>query len=174
MLDIRQYTATETLKNGLNICIRASRPDDSDRIVEAFHQLNPESVYLRFFSPKKEISEAELQRFRETDFDRRVILLGTIVQKGREIVIASASYVRVDEDSAEVAFLIEEDFHRLGIAGLLLKHLGRIAVGAGIKTFIAEVLPHNTAMLGVFKRSGWPMTSEVSDGTVHLSLALKS
>lgn len=173
MRDIRQYAETESLRNGLEICIRASRPDDSERIVEAFHQLNPESVYLRFFGPKKEISPAELQRFRETDFDRRVILLATLIQEDREIVIASASYVRVGEDSAEVAFLVEEDFHRLGIAGRLLKHLGRIAVGAGIKTFIAEVLPHNSAMLGVFKRSGWPMTSEVSDGTVHLSLTLQ-
>ena len=174
MSDIRQYAETESLSNGLDLCIRASRPDDDERIVEAFHQLDPESIYLRFFSPKKEISPAELQRFREADFDQRVILLGTIMRDDREIVIASCSYVRAGTDSAEVAFLIEEDFHRLGIAGLLLKHLGRIALAAGITTFLADVLPHNTAMLGVFKRSGWPMTSEVSDGAVHLSLALKS
>lgn len=172
MIDARHYAVTETLKNGLEICIRASRPDDADRVVEAFHLLDKESVYLRFFGHKKEISEAELQRFREVDFDRRVVLLGTIQKEGREIVIASCSYVRLGDTEAEVAFLIEEDYHRLGIAGLLLKNLGLIAVAAGVKTFVAEVLPQNRGMLGVFGRCGWPMKSHVADGTVHLSLAL--
>jgi len=174
MIDARHYAETESLRNGLDICIRASRPDDIERIIQAFHLLDPESVYMRFFGPKKEISSAEIQRFCETDFKSRVILLVTLMQNGQEIVIASGSYSRVGEDAAEVAFLVEEDFHRLGIAGLLLQHLGRIAVAAGVETFLAEVLPHNTAMLGLFKRCGWPMTSEFSDGTVHIALALKN
>ena len=174
MIDARHYAATESLRNGLSICIRASRPDDVERVVDAFHQLAPESVYLRFFSAKKEFSQAELQRFCETDFDSMVRLLCTIMRDDREMVIATAMYARVGENAAEVAFIVEEDFHRLGIAGRLLKHLGRIAVAAGIKTFVAEVLPQNTAMLGVFKRCGWPMTSAVSGGAVHLSLALQS
>jgi GNAT superfamily N-acetyltransferase len=174
MIDARQYAETESLRNGLNICVRASRPDDVERVIEAFNLLEPESIYLRFFGPKKGFSPADIQRFCEADFQSRVILLCTLMQGDREIVIASGTYARVGEDAAEVAFIVEEDYHRLGIAGRLLKHLGRIAVAAGVKTFLAEVLPHNNAMLGVFKRCGWPMTSETSDGTVHLSLTLKS
>jgi len=172
MIDARHYAITEILRNDLEICIRAARPDDDERVVEAFKELEAESVYLRFFGPKKEISPAELQRFRDTDFDRRVILLCTTRCDGKEIVIASGTYVRVGEDAAEVAFIVEEDYHRLGIAGRMLKHLGEIAGAAGVRTFVAEVLPHNKAMLGVFKRAGWPMTSHVEDGTVHLSLSL--
>ena len=172
MINARRYAVTETIGNGLKICIRASRPDDADRVVEAFHQLDKESIYLRFFGPKKEISETELQRFREVDFDRRVVLLGTIPKDGREIVIASCSYVRVGTDEAEVAFLVEEEYHRLGIARRMLGHMGKIATAAGIKTFIAEVLPHNRGMLGVFGRCGWPVQSHIADGTVHLRLAL--
>jgi GNAT superfamily N-acetyltransferase len=174
MINARQYAETESLRNGLNICVRASRPDDVERVIEAFNLLEPESVYLRFFGPKKGFSPADIQRFCEADFQSRVILLCTLKQGDREIVIASGTYARVGEDAAEVAFIVEEDYHRLGIAGRLLKHLGRIAVAGGVKTFLAEVLPHNGAMLGVFKRCGWPMTSETSDGTVHLSLTLKS
>ena len=172
MINASQYAAKETLRTGLEICIRASRPDDADRLVEAFNKLDPESLYLRFFGPKKEISAAEMQRFKETDFKNRVILFCTVIQDDREIIIASGSYVRIGADDAEVAFIVEEDFHQQGIAGRLLKHLGAIAVDAGVKTFVAEVLPHNSAMLGVFKRSGWPMTSKVSDGAVHLTLTL--
>ena len=172
MIDASQYLEREALRNGLEVCFRASRPDDCERVIEAFHELDPESVYLRFFAPKKGFSEAELKNFREADFIDRVILLGTIMRDGREVVIASATYVRVGEADAEVAFVVEEDYHRLGIAGRLLHHLGRIARNGGIRNFVAEVLPHNNGMLRVFERSGWPMTAKKADGTVHVTLSL--
>jgi GNAT superfamily N-acetyltransferase len=172
MIDASSYLERETLRNGLEVCFRASRPDDWERVVEAFNELDPESVYLRFFGPKKGFSEAEIRNFREADFSNRVILLCTTQRDGREIVIASATYVRVGEADAEVAFVVEEDYHRLGIAGRLLRHLGRIARAGGISIFVAEVLPHNSGMLGVFERSGWPMAAKKADGTVHVTLAL--
>jgi GNAT superfamily N-acetyltransferase len=172
MIDARNYSARETLRNGLKVCIRAARPDDSDLLIEAFKKLDPESVYLRFFGPKKEFSAADVKRFREADFDTRVILLCTVQEDGREIVIASGTYARTGDAVAEVAFIVEEDYHRLGIARRLLTHLGKIAMDADIRRFIAEVLPHNTAMLGVFGRCGWPMTTQSADGVTHITLVL--
>jgi GNAT superfamily N-acetyltransferase len=172
MINASQYAETETLKNGLSVCFRAARPDDIERVLDAFKKLDADSIYLRFFGPKKEISPAEIKRFQETDFINRVILLCTLQRDDKEIVIASGSYVCDGEGVAEVAFIVEEDFHRLGIAGRLMKHLGKIAVAAGVKTFIAEVLPRNAAMLNVFGRCGWPMTTKTADGTVHVTLAL--
>ena len=172
MIDARNYLVRETLRNGLSVCIRAVRPDDSDLLIEAFHKLDPESVYLRFFGPKKELSPADMKRVREADFDARVILICTLQEDGREIVIASGTYARVGDATAEVAFLVEEDYHHLDIARRLLTHLGKIATAAGIRTFIAEVLPHNTAMLRVFGRCGWPMSTHSADGVIHISLDL--
>ena len=68
MLDARNYLASETLRNGLAIRIRALRPDDGERIVEAFNKLEPETIYTRFFRYKKEVSEADLRLIRETGF----------------------------------------------------------------------------------------------------------
>jgi GNAT superfamily N-acetyltransferase len=174
MIDARNYSVTETLRNGLEVRIRAARPDDSDLLIEAFHKLDPESIYLRFFGPKKEFSPADVKRFREADFINRVILLCTVQEAGREIPIASGTYVRTPDASAEVAFIVEEDYHRLGIARRLLTHLGKIAADAGVRTFVAEVLPQNTAMLGVFGRCGWPMTTHSADGVIHITLDLES
>jgi RimJ/RimL family protein N-acetyltransferase len=172
MIDARQYTEAETLKNGLTVCVRASHPDDLGRVLEAFRLLDSNSVYLRFFGPKKEFSADEIERFCSADMRSQVILLCTIMQGAKEIVIASGTYVEVSQGVAEVAFIVEEDYHRLGIAGLLLKHLGKIALSNGFTTFTAEVLPHNSAMLAVFKRCGWPMSCKTFDGTVHLTLEL--
>ena len=103
----------------------------------------------------------------------RVTLLCTIARDGQEIVIASGTYARLSEDSAEVAFIAEEDYQRHGISKHLLTHLGEIALANGIKNFTAEVLPYNSAMLGVFQSCGWPMKSCTSEGTVHVTLDLE-
>jgi RimJ/RimL family protein N-acetyltransferase len=172
MIDARNYRVVETLRNGVQLCIRSARPDDTDRLVEAFHELDPASVYLRFFCPKKELSAAELQRFREIDFRTRVVLFGTVQRDEREIIIASGTYIRSDEDAAEVAFVVEEDYHGLGIARRLLKHLANVAVDAGVRRFTAEVLPHNAAMLSVFERCGWPVRTRADHGVIQIELAL--
>jgi len=172
MIDARHYLASETLRNGLEIRIRALRPDDGERIVEAFSKLDPETVYTRFFSNKKEVSEADLRVIRELDFETRVVLVATLTENGREIIIASSSYSMYEDKTAEIAFIVEEDYHGLGIGRRLLGHLGKIARARGITTFTAEVLYQNLAMLKVFTASGWPMKRTSEDGAVLISLAL--
>ena len=102
----------------------------------------------------------------------RVALLVTLMENGREIVIASGSYSRFAPDAAEVAFLVEEDYHGLGIARRLLQHLGRIAIDRGLQRFEAEVLPYNSAMLKVFEASGWPLSRRSEEGAIHITLSL--
>jgi GNAT superfamily N-acetyltransferase len=172
MLDARNYLVSETLRNGLAIRIRALHPDDGQRIVDAFNKLEPETIYRRFFRYKKEVNEADLKMIREMDFEHRVALVATLIENGREIIIASSSYSVYADKTAELAFIVEEDYQGLGIAQRLLRHLGMIARDRGITTFTAEVLFQNVAMLKVFKASGWPMTSTAEDGSVFISLAL--
>lgn len=172
MIDARHYEAREVLRNGLDVCIRALRPDDGERIAEAFSKLEADSVYTRFFGPKAGLTEKDYETIRSLDFDVRVALLATLTENGREIVIGSCSYSRFAPDAAEVAFLIEEDYHGLGLARRLLQHLGRIAVARGLTRFEAEVLPYNAAMLKVFAASGWPVSTRKEDGVVHVILDL--
>jgi RimJ/RimL family protein N-acetyltransferase len=156
----------------MEVCIRALHPDDGERMAEAFRNLDPESVYNRFFSFKERLSEADHRLIREMDFDNRVALIVTHMVEGREVVIASSSYARCGDGMAEVAFIVEEDFQGLGIARRLLAHLGRIARERGISRFIAEVLVANTPMLKVFSAIGWPMKKRMLGGTAHLTLSL--
>ena len=77
MIDARSYCVRETLRNGMEVCIRALRPDDGERMAEAFRNLDPESIYTRFFSFKDGLSEADYRLIREMDFDNRVALIVT-------------------------------------------------------------------------------------------------
>jgi GNAT superfamily N-acetyltransferase len=177
MLDPRTYRVSETLRNGLEVTVRAVRPDDRARIVAAFEKLDPESIYTRFFSYKDELTDADLKRATEVDFDLRVVLLVTIGTGESEVVIGAASYTAYAPTDgggfrAEVAFIVEEDYHGLGIASRLLHHLAVIARQRGIDRFEAEMLPENRAMLSVFERSGLLTGSRTEDGVIRATMRL--
>jgi RimJ/RimL family protein N-acetyltransferase len=171
-----EYRVEDVLKNGTRVTLRAIRPDDRQRIQDAFGKLAPETVYLRFFAHRKALSEAELQRATDVDFEREVALVVTTGAGPGEHVIAAARYVRADDaglpNAAEVAFTVEEDYQGAGVGSRLLKHLAAIARERGITRFEAEVLGENRAMLAVFERSGLPMKQRREGGVVHVALAL--
>ncbi len=177
MIDAANYEVTDTLKKGAVVKIRSVRPDDKEKISEAFRNLESESIYTRFFQHKKDLSEKELEKATEVDFENVVALVVTIGERDKEVVIGGGRYVIMGNTaakrSAEVAFTVEEDYSGQGIAGRLLKHLGRIGAEKGVHQFEAEVLPENRAMLAVFSRSGFPMKKKHEEGVVHVTLSLK-
>src|SRR4029079_18529167 len=120
--DARDYVASETLRNGLQVTVRALRPDDRDRVAAAVRGLDRESIYLRLFSYRNELTDAALDRIMRFDTTSEVVLL---VVTGDERGIGSGRYVATSRDSAEVAFMVEEDFHGQGIASRLLRHLAQ-------------------------------------------------
>jgi GNAT superfamily N-acetyltransferase len=165
------------LRDGTPAVIRVMRPSDRDGIVAAFAKLDRDSVYTRFFSFRKELPESALARIGEIDFVRLAGLVVTIGSAGGETIVGTATYVAAlaSEDGAmvaEVAFTIEEDYQRQGLAGQLLAALADIARRHGIARLSAEVLADNTPMLAVFRRSGLPMRQRREDGVVHIELDL--
>jgi hypothetical protein len=116
-MDTRDFGQSRTLKNGLQITLRAVRPDDKDRLLAAFQQLEPSTVYTRFFAPKKSLSDAELEAATHLDFQRAVALLATIGEGAGETVIGGGRYVADGKGGAEVAFTVEEDLPGFGHRG---------------------------------------------------------
>jgi len=163
------YRSVEQLRNGMPVTIRAIRPDDKARVVKAFHALEPNSVYTRFFSAKKALSAEDLKRLTEVDHVRDVALVATIGTE--ETLIGGGRYVSSGA-AAEIAFTVEEDYQGQGIASRLLRHLVNIARANRIPRFEAYVLPGNESMLGVFRRSGLPTTQKRADGQWLVTLEL--
>jgi len=174
-IDLRNYLAKEILDDGAEIAIRAIRPEDRTSVLEAFKGLDREAIYRRFFSPKKELTDPELKRLTDVDFANIVALVATTKTSKGETLIAGGRYAVVDTESprsAELAFLTGGCYRGRGIAGLLLKHLTRLAEDAGLERFEAEVLAENRPMLAVFKRSGLPMRQTREGGAFHVTLSL--
>lgn len=176
MTDAQGFTSQETLKNGLKVTVRAIRPDDKDALLTAFRELDQKTITLRFFGMKKDLSPEELKTATEVDFETTVALVICLQGESGEKIIGAGRYITFGPadppDRAEVAFLVEEDYHGLGIAGMTLRHLTAIARQKGVAQFHAEVLPENRGMLAVFSRSGLPCSQELAEGVVHVTLLL--
>jgi len=129
---------------------------------------------MRLFTPKKELTEAGLNRLVEVDFEREVALVVTIGTGAQESLIGGGRYVSANNDrrAAEVAFTVDGRYRGQGIASRLLQHLAAIARGRGITRFEAEVLAENRPMLAVFARSGLVMERRREGGVVHVELTL--
>jgi GNAT superfamily N-acetyltransferase len=175
VFDNRNYLVHETLKDGTAVTVRAIRPEDGAKILEAFGKLDPESIYRRFFAPKKELSEAELKQLTDLDFDHVTALVVTVNEVGGETLLAGGRYVVEGGErpqSAELAFLTGGAYRGRGIASLLLLHLSRLARRAGLLRFQADVLAENRPMLNVFRRSGLAMLDRRDGNTIHVTLSL--
>jgi RimJ/RimL family protein N-acetyltransferase len=172
MPDAANYAAFEHLRNGRRVEIRALREGDRDDFLAAVERASTELLYRRFFGVKRKFTEKEIAFFLNIDFDKHVALVAVADQGGRQMIVASGRYLVVRPGTAEVAFAVVDEFQGQGIGAALMRHLTAIARDAGLKEFIAEVLPDNLAMLKVFEKSGLSMRTKQESRVVHVVLAL--
>jgi len=176
--DPSQFRQITALRDGTPVLIRSARADDRERLVTAFQGLDRQTIYTRYFSYRKSISETELKRLDEADFSRYILLVATLASGNEEIIIAGASCVVTDSTgpmpTAELAFMVEEDYQRQGLAGQMLAAICGLARRRGIVRLEADVLAENPAMLAVFRRSGLSTTTSRSAGVVHLVMDLSA
>lgn len=172
MLEVAKYSASELLRDGRQVEVRALRHSDRDDLLAAVARTSTQSLYRRFFGIKREFSEKEIAFFVDVDFEKHVALVAVIDQGGRQMIVGGGRYFVVRPKAAEVAFAVVDEFQGQGLGSALMRHLITIARDAGLKEFIAEVLPDNTAMLKVFEKSGLSLTRKREAQVVHVVLQL--
>ncbi len=74
-----------------------------------------------------------------------------------------------DKEFADVAFMVDEEFHGRGIATFLLNYMIEIAQERGIKGFKADVLESNSPMIAVFDKLPYLQHRRAEGGEVSLT-----
>ena len=172
MMDLASYSATETLRDGRTVQIRAQRSEDREGMHAAIARFSSGALYRRFFGVRRQFSEKETDYFLDIDFVNHVALVAVADDAGQPTIVGGGRYVVVQPGQAEVAFAIIDAYQGLGIGSAFMRHLATLGREAGLREFIAEVLSKNLPMLNVFERSGLAMSTE-RDGTVmHVTLRL--
>jgi len=166
------YAATERLRNGAMLHIRALRPADRAEMLAAVGRMGKEALYRRFFAPKRSFTESEVDYYLNVDFVGHVALAAVLSEGRHEVIVGGARYIVSQPGSAELAFAIDDPHQGQGIATHLIRHLTGLARAAGLREFVAEVLAENAPMLKVFARCGLAMTTRRERDIVHVTLAL--
>ncbi len=158
------------LDDGGWIRVRPIEPSDADGILRLHSRLSERSRYFRFFGAYPRMPSRDLHRFVNVDHRDREALVA--VADGDLIGVGRYERLPAAPDSAEVAFVVIDEYQRRGIGPLLLSRLVDKAREVGIDQFIAEVLPANTPMMRVFARAGFSIDHQYSDGVIHVSFPI--
>jgi GNAT superfamily N-acetyltransferase len=155
--------------NGSTLRLRPIRSGDADKLVEFHALLSFDSIYRRYFSLHPVLSANEVKHFTQVDYVNRLAL---VVEDGSQLV-AVGRYDRYPESTtAEVAFVVRDDYQHLGLGHRLLETLAAAAWERGITGFRAETMSSNHDMMSVFRHSGFPVatTSEYNEISVRFSI----
>ncbi|MGC8615977.1 MAG: GNAT family N-acetyltransferase [Desulfurella sp.] len=157
------------LRDGTLCSIRKVKLSEKEKVRELFLQTSPESRYYRFFGATSQLDDKLLNSLIKNDAYN--VSLVCIV-KGSIVGIANYNATE-DLQSAEVSFMVKDEFQGKGIGTLLLEELAKHAWLRGIKELEAFVLSDNYNMISVFKNSGFEIVHEKLDLTsIHLKLPL--
>ena len=169
-IDAANYSATETLRDGRTVEIRAQRSRDREGMLAAITRSSSGSLYRRFFAVRREFSEKETDYFLDIDFVNHVALVAVANDAGQPAIVGGGRYIVVQPGQAEVAFAIIDAYQGLGLGSALMRHLATLGREAGLRELIAEVLAENVPMLSVFERSGLAMSTRREGAAVHVTL----
>lgn len=173
-MDPRNYSATEALRDGSVVEIRAQRPTDREGLRSALRRMSQQSIVRRFFAPRRSFSQQEVANFLDIDFDQHVALVAVLSMDDYSRIVGGARYIKTAPGTAEVAFAIDDAFQHRGLGSALMKHLISIAREQGLQQFVAEMLPENTAMLGLLRKSGLELSTQRGDGVIRARAQLHS
>jgi len=171
MTQAATYSVVETMRDGRSVVIRALKPEDRSAMLSAVGRVSAQSLYRRFFGPKRGFSETEVDFFVNVDFVNHVALVAAVDENGKDTVVGAGRYIVTEPGTAEVAFAIVDEYQGKGIGTALLRHLELIARERRLKRLVAEVLPENAPMLAMFGKCGF--VAKRSRGAVHVALDLR-
>jgi RimJ/RimL family protein N-acetyltransferase len=172
LIFIEEYKSAMRLKNGKTIDFRPLLPSDEFAFRNFFYSLQEKTIYFRFFYKMKLFSHEVVQKqWASVDYRKNMSIIGLVQKGGHQEIMAIGSYAMADEATAEVAFVVREDYQGKGVASYILGELERIAKFNDYNKFTATVLRENRGMLHVFKKR-YPNARTLSDGGSDVTILM--
>jgi acyl-CoA hydrolase/GNAT superfamily N-acetyltransferase len=168
----KEMETYRTTKAGLEICLRPVKMTDEPLLKDLFYALSDNSMYRRFISRRKDMPHERLQEFVIIDYSREVSIAATVQQEAKETIVGLGQYnLNNNTHTAEVAFVVRDDFQDKGIGTEMLSYLTLLAKKQGLLGFTAEVLVENRPMYHLFEKMGFFMDKRTEDQVYELKMA---
>jgi len=159
------------LRDGSRVLIRPVQSADAPLLADGFARLSATSRWMRFLTPKKELSPAELRFLTDLDHHDHEALGALDHRDGRGVGVAR--YVRQADDpwGADVAVTIVDEWQGRGLGTELLARLSDRAREENIQRFTALVAAENVAVGGLLRNASARLVGRESD-TLEYEISL--
>ena len=153
-----------TLPDALPLRVRPLHNSDAGLLSELYARLTPNTRYLRFFSMMPQLPDSVLDALLNVDCRRRVALVaecdGTVVGLG--------SFGAIDDESAEVALVVCDEWQRRRLGTALAMRVLAAAERRGFHRFVAHVLSTNDAARRLVRSVGTVLSWRMHGGVTEL------
>ena len=141
------------LRDGTRLRLRPIRPEDEDRLIRFHDRLSGQTAYQRFFTVVRHLPSDWAHRLANVDYRHRLALLAEVGNSATAELVGVARYEPTDRaDTAEIAFVVQDDWQNRGLGTLMLDALLEAAEARGLRKFRAYVLANNSRMLDMLVR----------------------
>jgi len=166
--------AYRTTRTGLGLLLRPVKMSDEHLLKDFFYSLSNDSMYRRFVSTRTDMHHDRLQPFVVIDYTKEMVILAVIQEEEKETIVGMAQYL-IDENThtAEVAFVVRDDYQNRGIGAALLTYVTYLARKSGLLGFTAAVLMENRQMLQLFEKAGFIIEKRAEGGMYELKMSFR-
>ena len=160
---------------GEPILVRPIKPEDGPCYTEFFNSLDPEDVRMRMFVRMRELSNAQLARMTQIDYNREMAFIAVRTGADRMQEMLGVARVIFDPDnvSAEFAISVRSDLKGKGMGRLLMNTIIRYCRERGTQEILGEALSYNKPLIGMVKSMGFETHRALDNDTTLLKLDLR-
>lgn len=161
-------TTSYQTNDGKTVLIRPIRPEDADMEQEFVKRLSSEAKYFRFMNTIRELSQSQLTRLTQIDYDREMAFVATVGGEesvgGEPLEIGVARYAtNPDGESCEFAIVVSDDWQGRGLARRLMAVIIETARSRGLKYMNGDFLAENARMIAFVTSLGFVLSPHPDD-----------
>ncbi|MEY9967173.1 RimJ/RimL family protein N-acetyltransferase [Streptacidiphilus sp. MAP12-16] len=150
---------------GSELTVRRADPSDRSAAVALHERCSTRTLRQRYHGPA-----ADTDRYLGHLLEPRYGQTLTVETLDGDLV--ALGHLMWDDDSAEIAVLVEDAWQRRGLGSELVRRLVELAQDAGIGEVYAVTTSSNSGMVATLRRLGVPLDYQVEDGTLVITAHL--
>ena len=172
--NLRAYPVEEeltvTLKDGRTVLLRPALSTDAQGIRDLFNHLSEADVYTRFFRHVRGLSNAEVQRLCNVNYENEVAFVATTGSREEGLIVGQSCYfTNPTTNLADTAFMVHPVWQGSGLGTALQSRMIQHATKRGLRGFVADILPGNTRMLQLARNGSQSVEIEKTSDSVHIT-----
>ncbi|GGV19065.1 hypothetical protein GCM10010495_37450 [Kitasatospora herbaricolor] len=154
-----------TLPAGADLTVRRADAGDHEAALAMHGRCSTDTLRKRYHGPVR-----DAERYLDHLLDaRHGQTLAVEAADGR---IVALGHLMWDDDSAEVAVLVEDGWQRRGLGLDLLRRMSALALEAGVDTVYAITQASNTGLISTMRKLAAPLDYQVEEGTLVITAHL--